>query len=160
MPSAPHPDIGREIARRAVTLVRGIPELDPLAAAAVAFGGDADALQREAPSLITFSVSRDPDSDQVARVIDELGRTGRRPLLLTRRADLHEAQAAALTTIARQYPDAVVVSLLEPFDLPLFGEARHLLATCGDEPVSLGGLADVLFGSHLATGQLPIAVRV
>jgi beta-N-acetylhexosaminidase len=157
---APHPGIGREIARRAVTLVRGIPEVDPLAAAAIAFGGDIDALQREAPAIVTFSLSLDPSEDEIARVLEELGGTGRRPLLLARRAHLHNAQAAAIAAIVGRYPDAVVVSLLEPFDLPLFGYARHLFATYGDEPVSLGGLADVLFGAHLAGGLLPIAAKV
>jgi beta-N-acetylhexosaminidase len=155
--TAPHPDIGREIARRAVTLLRGIPELDPLAAAAVAFGGDIEALQREAPSMASFSLAIDPDGDEVARVLEALDRTGRRPLLLARRADLHDAQAAAVATFARRYPDAVVVSLLEPFDLQLFDGVRHVLATYGDEAVSLAGLADVLFGTHLAGGRLPVA---
>ncbi len=76
------------------------------------------------------------------------------------RAHLHDGQAAAIERIVQHYPDAVVVSVLEPFDLPLFGYARHLLATYGDEPVSLAGLADVLFGSHLAGGTLPVAARV
>lgn len=153
---APHPEIGREAARRAVTLVRGIPELDPLSAAAIAFGGDVDALQREAPSITTCAFSLDPTADDVATAIDALAHSGRRPLVLARRAHLHDAQAAAIAAIVRQYPDAVVVSLLEPFDLALFGYARHLLATYGDEPVSLAGLADVLFRAHLATGVLPI----
>lgn len=155
---APHPEIGREVARRAVTLVRGIPELNPLAAAAIAFGGDVDALQHETPSVVTFSLSLDPHGDEVAGLLYRLQRTGRRPLLLARRAHLHEAQAAAIGTFLRQYPDAIVVSTLEPFDLPLFSSARHVLATYGDEPVSLAGLADVLFGSHLASGVMPVTL--
>ena len=154
---APHPEVGREIARRAVTLVRGIPELDPLVAAAIAFGGNVDALQREAPAIVTFALPLDPRNDEITRVLENVARTGRRPLVLARRAHLHDAQAAAIAAIVQRFPDAVVVSLLEPFDVPLFPYARHLLANYGDEPVSLGGLADVLFGGHLAGGVLPIA---
>jgi beta-N-acetylhexosaminidase len=154
---APHPDIGREIARRAVTLVRGLPELDPSVAAVVSFGGDPSALAHEAPSIASCALSIDPSGDEVASVSEALARSGCRPLLLSRRAHFHPPQAAAIATIVERYPDAVVVSVLEPFDLPLFPSARHVLATYGDEPVSLRGLADVLFSSHLATGVLPIA---
>ena len=155
---APHPDVGREIAARAVTLVRGIPEVDPSAAAVLSFGGDAELLAREAPAIAACSLPADPCNDEIASVIEGLERSGRRPLVLARRAHLHASQAAAVATIVRSYPDAVVVSLLEPFDLPVFGYARHLLAAYGDDGVSLAGLADVLFGSHLAAGVLPVAL--
>ena len=105
MQIAPHPDVG-EIARRAVTLVRGLPELDPLAAAAISFGGDVNALAHEAPSLATFSLDIDPADDAVSSVLDALARNGRRPLILARRAHLHGAQAAAIERIVQQYPDA------------------------------------------------------
>lgn len=156
----PHPDIGREIARCAVTLLRGVPEMDPLAGYALAFGGDVAALAHEAPALATTTLSLDPSDEEVTSVLDALARTGRRPLLLARRAHLHAAQAAAIATIVQCYPDAVVVSLLEPFDLPLFSAARHLLAIYGDDAVSLAGLAEVLFSSHLATGILPVSLPV
>jgi hypothetical protein len=55
-------------------------------------------------------------------------------------------------------PDALVVSLLEPFDLPLFPGARHLLAAYGDDCASIGGVADVLFGGSMPTGRLPVAL--
>jgi hypothetical protein len=50
------------------------------------------------------------------------------------------------------------VSLLEPFDLALFDAAHHLLATNGDDSASIGGLADVLFGSSMPTGHLPVSL--
>jgi beta-N-acetylhexosaminidase len=156
--SAPHPEIGREIARRAVTLVRGVPELDPSMAAAISFGGGAETIAREAPAIVMHSLSLDPSDAEVAAAVEALARSGRRPLLLARRAHLHETQVAAIASIVQRYPDAAVVSLLEPFDLPLFGCAKHLFATYGDEPVSLAGLADVLFGTHLAGGVLPVTL--
>jgi hypothetical protein len=73
---------------------------------------------------------------------------------------LHPSQAQAIATILQRYPDAVVVSLIEPFDLPLFGAAHHLLATYGDDSASIGGLADVLFGSSMPTGRLPVSLPV
>lgn len=157
---APHPNVGREIGRLAITLLRGVPEADPVASVAVSFGGDAAALQREAPALAGLDAPLDPSQADVERVLASLEQSGRRALLLARRAHLHPRQAEAIATILQRYPDAVVVSLLEPFDLPLFGAARHLLAAYGDDCASIGGLADVLFGSSMPTGRLPVSLPV
>jgi len=152
----PHPDLGREIARRAITLVRGIAHADPIVSIAVSFGGDTT-LVRESPALAHIALSLDPAAEEVEQLLAELERRGRRPLVLSRRAHLHPAQAATISRILAAYPDATVVSLREPFDLPLFGAARHLLAAYGDDVASLGGLADVLFSGHMPAGRLPIS---
>jgi beta-N-acetylhexosaminidase len=154
---APHPGVGREIARRAVTLLRGLPHADPVASIVVAFGGERRAsLTREAPVLQEVIATADPGEAEVDRILESIAERARRPLLLARRAHLHPSQARAIAHIVSRYPDAAVVSLLEPFDLPLFSSARHLLATYGDAPVSIGGLADVLFGGSLPEGRLPV----
>ncbi len=44
----------------------------------------------------------------------------------------------------------------EPFDIPLFAAARHVLAAYGDDAASVGGLADVLFGGSAPGGKLPV----
>jgi beta-N-acetylhexosaminidase len=156
--SAPHPSVGREIGRRAVTLLRGVPEADPVASVAVSFGADAAALQREAPALAALCAPVDPTPADIERILTSLSQSRRRAIVLARRAHLHPTQAQAIATILQLYPDAVVVSLMEPFDLPLFGAAHHLLATYGDDSASIGGLADVLFGSSMPTGQLPVSL--
>jgi beta-N-acetylhexosaminidase len=154
----PHPGIGREIARRAITLLRGVPEADPLASIAVVFGSDDVLLGREAPVLEELHAPLDPSSTDLDGIDAALARSQRRPILLSRRAHLHPAQADAIRAILAGYPDALVVSLLEPFDLPLFEGARHLLASYGDDEASIGGLADVLFSGHMPTGRLPVTV--
>jgi beta-N-acetylhexosaminidase len=153
---APHPNVGREIARRAITLLRGVPEADPVASLAVSFGGGAAALQREAPALEVLSVALDPTGNDLAEILAALSRTQRRPLLLVRRAHLHPPQSQAVRAILQRYPDAMVVSVQEPYDCALFTSARHLLAAYGDDAASMGGLADVLFGSSMPTGRLPV----
>ncbi|HEY2474853.1 MAG TPA: beta-N-acetylhexosaminidase [Candidatus Cybelea sp.] len=155
----PHPNVGRQIARRAITLLRGVPEASPLSSFAVSFGGDVAVLHREAQALAGVSLSLDPTAAELENVRDALERNGRRPILLARRADLHPAQADAIRTIVARYPDALVVSLLEPYDLPLFGKARHLLAAYGDDAAAIGGLADVLFGNSMPTGMLPVELN-
>jgi hypothetical protein len=148
--------VGREIARRAVTLVRGVPHADPTACVAVAFG-DADApLAQESPALVTIAGALDPTTQETDAILAQLVALARRPILLARRAHLHPAQAAAIVRIVERYPNALVVSLLEPFDLPLFAAARHLLAAYGDDVVAIGGLADVIFGGSMPSGTLPV----
>ena len=114
-------------------------------------------LSREAPALAHVALPIAPHAEEIESLLADLDRHERRPLLLSRRAHLHQPQAQAITRILSAYPDSVVVSLREPFDLPLFGAARHLLAAYGDDAASLGGLADVLFGGSMPTGRLPIA---
>jgi beta-N-acetylhexosaminidase len=155
---APHPMIGREIARRAVTLVRGVPHADPVASVVVSFGGTRALLKAEAPALQELLVPLDPSPDDVTSLRETIAECGRRPLLLARRAHRHHAQAQAIINIVEQFPDALVVSLREPFDLPLFAQARHLMAIYGDGAVSIGGLADVIFGGIMPTGAIPVNV--
>ena len=152
----PHPGVGREIARRGVTLVRGVPHADPLASLAVAFGAERATLAREAPALVELLAPVDPGEEDVRKILEALAKSGRRPLLLSQRAHLHAAQASAIRAIVEGYPDALVASLAEPFDLPLFGAARHLIAAYGNDAAATGGLADVLFGGSMPEGRLPV----
>ncbi|HET6275917.1 MAG TPA: glycoside hydrolase family 3 N-terminal domain-containing protein [Candidatus Cybelea sp.] len=153
---APHEGIGREIARCAVTLVRGLPHADPVASIAISFGGSGEWLHHEAPALEELSASIDPSPEEAESLRNVVAQSRRRPLLLARRAHCHPAQASAIAQMLDRFPDALVVSLLEPFDLPLFAQARHLLATCGDTAISIAGLADVIFGGSMPSGRLPI----
>ncbi len=153
----PHPGVGREIARRAITVIRGVPHADPLASVAVSFGGTERELAREAAAMEELMAPLDPADSDVAVLLETLARHGRRPLLLARRAHLHPAQAGAIAKILDRDPDALVVSLREPFDVALFPQARHLLAAYGDDQAAIGGLADVIFGSSLASGRLPVS---
>lgn len=165
----PHPGVGREIARRGVTLVRGFAHADPLTTIVVSFEGDrsegintrgiaAESLRREAPALAEYRLPLDPDGAAVAAALDAIAKSDRRALLLARRAHLHPAQAAAIDAIVGTAHDAVVVSMLEPFDVPCFARARHVLAAYGDDAAAIGGLADVLFGGSLPQGRLPVSL--
>lgn len=155
--SPPHPGVGREIARRGITLVRGLAHADPLTSCAVDFtDGDGPNLSKEAPALVRLRFPLDPVD--AGGVLETVARTGRRPIVLARRAHLHPAQADAIARLLDHFSDAVVVSMLEPFDLPLFERARHVLAAYGDDLAAIGGLADVLFGGSLPQGRLPVRV--
>ncbi len=154
---APHPGIGREIGRRAVTLLRGFPHADPVASIALSFGGSGAMLRREAPALEELLAPLDPAPDETSAILDQLAQRQRRPLVLAERTHRYPAQAEAIAQILDRYPDALVVSLLDPFGLHVFANARHLLAAYGDDEASIGGIADVIFGGSMPTGRLPVS---
>jgi beta-N-acetylhexosaminidase len=154
-----------------MTLVRGLAHVDPLTSIALSFDGGAPeginagisngaSLRRESPALVEIGLSLDPDDAAIAAALQVVIASGRRPLLLARRAHLHPEQARAIARIVQDFPDAVVVSMLEPFDVALFSGARHVLAAYGDDPASVGGLADVLFGGSSPQGRLPVEVAL
>lgn len=164
---APHPGIGREIGRRAITLVRGDARVDPTTSLAISFeGGVAEGiesapapgatLRHEAPALHELRAPLDPGVNEANSLLEALAANPRRPLLLARRAHLHAGQARTIARIVDDYPDAVVASVLEPWDVAHFANARTVLASYGDDAASLGGLADVLFGGSLPEGRLPV----
>ena len=153
---APHPGIGRRIARDAVTLVRGEPRGDALADYAIVFG-DAS-LRAQAPALEEQRLELDPSDDAVSAVLEVLRHSARRALVLSYRAHLYPRQARAIDAILAHAPDALVISTGEPYDLPLFARARHVLACYGNDAVSFAGLADVVFLGAPCVGVLPIAL--
>jgi beta-N-acetylhexosaminidase len=164
---APHPGVGREIARRAVTLIRGLAHADPLTSMVISFEGttvdgvapDATArpsLRTEAPALAQAELPLDPAAVSLDPVFERLESSRRRPIVIARRAHLHERQVDAIAAIVARYPDALIVSALEPFDVPLFGAAIHVVACYGDDAAAIGGLADVLFTNALPEGRLPV----
>jgi beta-N-acetylhexosaminidase len=153
---APHPGIGRRIAREAVTLVRGEPRGDALADLAIVFGDGS--LAAHAATLDEQRLEMDPSDDAVAAMLEALRQSSRRALVLSYRAHLYPRQARAIGAILAHAPDALVISTGEPYDIPLFSRARHVLACYGNDEVSLAGLADVVFLGAPCNGVLPIAL--
>jgi len=102
----------------------------------------------------------DPSDEDLETLQDVLSTQPDRALVIvTRRAHLHERQARAVDTLLASYPDAVLVSAREPFDVARFPEARNVLCTYGDEPVVLEALAEVLAGRSKPVGRLPVRLR-
>ncbi len=153
---APHPGIGRRIAREAVTLVRGLPRADAAADVAVIFGDGS--LAAHAPALEECAAPVDPDDAQIAELVAAVRATRRRPLVLSYRAHLYPRQARAIEAICEHAPDAMIVSTAEPYDVPIFTQARHVIACYGNDSLSLAGLADVIFLGTACQGVLPVEI--
>ncbi len=164
-----HRGIGRRIARNAITVIRGIAHADPTASIVLSFESATSEgaaglhehharLDAQAPALATLVAPLAPTDSERDQALAAIALSGRRPILLLRRAHVYPEQArTAADTIAR-FPDAVVVSTREPYDCALFPQARHLIAAYGDDDASMGGIADVLFGNAVATGTLPVRI--
>lgn len=164
---APHRGIGREIAGRGATLVRGTPRADATACIVLSFENattegaagfhDKHArLEAQAPALVSHTVPLAPNERECREALSALVNSGRRPVVLLRRAHLYAEQARLVASVVERFPDSVVVSMREPYDCNVVPAARHVLAMYGDDDATLGALADVLFGNVSPLGTLPV----
>ena len=168
-------DTALAIARAAVALVRGNPVLDPeRPVTVVSFEGDASdgvtAARDERPSLSAalrrrrfrsevMRVPFEPDADALGLLIEVLRAQGDRALVIVaRRAHLLDRQRSAIEALVGLARHAIVVSALEPFDVPALESASTLLCTFGDGEASIDAVADVLSGQRLARGSFPVSI--
>jgi len=163
----PHPGIGREIGRRAVTVVSGAPRGDAAGDVVVSFQGTTTEGVQGTHSahaslgvagLQEIRVPLEPDDAEVDALLAQIADVGKRPVVLMRRAHIYASQGRAIERLVRARPDAVLVSAREPFDAAQFGGARDVLCIYGDDEPSMEGLRDVLYGGAEAEGVLPLEI--
>ncbi len=165
----PHAGIGREIGRRAVTVVRGSAHAGAAQSIVVSFEGatveGVQGLHTEHASVAgnvrvpELRLPLEPSAAQTDALIAELRGRGKQPIVLMRRAHVYGAQADAVRALVAAFPDLLLVSTREPFDAFLF-DARNVLCTYGDDKPSMEGLADVLFSGAQARGRFPLEETV
>jgi beta-N-acetylhexosaminidase len=174
--AAEESDVGRLIARGAITLLHGDARLDPEQAVSIVsfegseFDGAAGVAAGDRPSLNlalrrrrlkseSLRVPLDPEPEMIAHLLEVVDKLGHQLVVVMRRAHLHAGQRAAVEALLGSVPQAVAVSALEPFDAPLARRARAVLCTYGDDECALEALADVLSGRAGATGSLPVRLK-
>lgn len=161
---APHAGIGREIGRRAVTVLRGNAHADAAQSIIVTFEGatteGVQGLHTEHATLAhgvpQLRLPLEPDARDVAAMLEKVPESGKRPLVLMRRAHVYSGQGDAVVQLAHAFPDALFVSTREPFDAALIPQAANVLCTFGDDAPSMAGLADVVFGGAPPSGTYPL----
>jgi beta-N-acetylhexosaminidase len=162
----PHRGIGLEIGRRAVTVVRGTARAQAGDSIVVSFEGatnegvqglhtEHSALPAPTP-LPLVQAALDPDPGCVHAAIERVRSSGKRPIVLMRRAHVYRKQWDAVQSLLDHFPDALIVSVREPFDALALDRAEHVLCTYGDDAPSLAGLCEVIFGSAEPLGHLPV----
>ena len=146
--------IGSEIARKAIHVLRGTVALAPRAPVTVVSFEAAEpaslsgALRRRGHKSEMMRVALDPDDadlELLAMVLRDLG--DRQIVIVMRRAHLHERQADAVARLLSGAPDAILISAREPYDSALFAQARNVACTYNDTAVSIDALADVMTGA-------------
>ncbi len=170
----PATSVSLELARAAVTVVRGDAQLAPQhPVTVVSFEGNASDgvadVRGERPSLSlalrrrrlrseVMRVPLEPSAAMLDMLLEVVRAQGERNVVaIARRAHLYPAQQRALGALFELAPGAVAVSALEPFDVPALGGARSVVCTYGDDEAAIEALADVLAGRRVATGRLPVA---
>ncbi|MDQ2679612.1 MAG: beta-N-acetylhexosaminidase [Candidatus Eremiobacteraeota bacterium] len=168
--AAPDPEVGLEIARRAVTLLRGEHRVNPADTAVISFEGTTQegvvgvhSLHASLSAMCEAGIQEyhlplEPALAAVEALIGVIPTNVRQPIILMRRAHIYPEQASAIATLLKAKPDSVLISVREPFDVALFPQARTVLCTYGDERVSLQGLGEVLFGGVIPSGKLPVTL--
>ncbi len=169
-PGADHA-VGIQIARRAITLVRGSMELRGSDLDVVSFQGSttegaagkrevhaslADALRRRGVRAVERNIPLEPSLDDVCAVIADVAASEASVVILTRRAHIYEQQGQAVHALLRAFPSALLISMREPFDVQLFGEAINVACAYDDESVSIAALADLLSSGERASGTFPV----
>jgi beta-N-acetylhexosaminidase len=169
------PELALEVARAAVTLVRGTLRLGAeRPVTIVSFeGATSEGVQgahAEHPALNLplrerrvrselLRVALEPDAELVEELCRVLELHGERDVaIVSRRAHVYAGQRAAIARLLELFPAALLVSAREPFDVACFPQARNVACIYGDEAVSLEGLADVVTGRLAAAGRLPVAL--
>jgi beta-N-acetylhexosaminidase len=166
----PYAGVGREIGRRAVTLLRGDAHADPKQSVVLTFEGvTVEGVQGWHSEHATLGgdlglqqlrVALEPQPADVEAALQHLRETGKRPIVLMRRAHVYGKQLDAVQRVLQAFPDALVVSTREPFDAFEVPAAKHVLCTYSDDAPSLQGLEDVIFGTAAAAGRFPLGDAV
>jgi beta-N-acetylhexosaminidase len=162
----PHAGIGREIGRRAVTLIRGQAHANAEQSVVLSFEGTTSegvqglhSQHATLPSpvpLQQFTLALEPEERDADMVISQIEALQKRPIVLMRRAHVYAKQMRAVERVVQAFPQALVVSTREPFDALSLGSAMHLLCIYGDDAPSLEGLSDVIFRGAGAPGRMPL----
>jgi beta-N-acetylhexosaminidase len=168
-------DVPALVAARAIHVVRGDVRLDlTRPVTVVSFEDDAGdgvaanggtrpslslALRHRRVRSELLRVPRDPDPAMRAMLLDVLAGQGSRALVIVaRRAHLFAAQRDTIAELLAAAPHAIVISALEPFDVPSFGDARVVACSFDDGEAAMEALADVLTSRAIATGRMPVTL--
>lgn len=170
---APRADeaLGIQVARRAITLVRGSTELRGSPLGIVSFQGStvegvagrheshaslADVVRHRGMHVIARNLPLAPSLDDVSAVIADLVASNATVVVLTRRAHIYEHQGQAVHALLRAFPHALLISMREPFDVHQFPEAVNVVCAYDDESVTVQALGELLSGGERATGIPPV----
>jgi beta-N-acetylhexosaminidase len=174
----PHRSAALEVARKATTIVRDPGSSIPLSLVAgqkifvVQFDGPratpAESTGKQSTRFGKMLARGPARVQEQLRTLDPAGYEYKQLLMaaasadvviaVTRRAWAHRLQALAVADLALAAKPLIVVAVREPYDAAAVPAAAAVIATYGDDEASMEAAADVLLGTHLATGRLPVVL--
>lgn len=175
----PHRTAALEVARKTVTIVRDPQSLLPLRLQPsqriflVQFAGAAGTpvestgkqstrfgkLLAQAPVRVQEQLrSLDPAGHEYKQLLMAAG-SGDAIVAVTRRAWSHPLQARAVADLALAGKPLIVIVAREPYDGDFAPPDAAVIATYGDDDASMEAAADILLGTYLAAGRLPVTLH-
>jgi len=168
------PAIGPQIARRAITLVRGSLKCASSSLSIVSFQAATvegvsgkhdnhasleDALRSRGLHATQQNLPLEPTMDEVASIVDDIAAREAPLAILMRRAHIYRRQTGAIHALLDAFPSALLISMREPFDIQLFAEAANVACTYDDEKVTVEALAGLMVSGDPASGTFPVSLR-
>ena len=173
--------LARDVAQRAIALVRSAAGMPPLALQSGArvfivnfenraAGGERPSSTARVSSALgkVFAAAGYRVTEQL-RSIEPAGHEYKQLLMaagsadaivaLTRRAFMHSLQARAVSDLAMFGKPVVAVAAREPYDALDLPDNVAVIASFGDDEAALDAAAQVLLGRTQATGRLPVRIE-
>lgn len=72
----------------------------------------------------------------------------------------NRAQRNTINKLLQEFPDAVLLSMMSPYDIPFYTHAKTVLALYGINKLSVQAAADILLGNIEAQGKLPVNMKL
>lgn len=69
------------------------------------------------------------------------------------------AQQTIIQTLLAEFPNAVLVSMLSPYDVNFYPQAATVLAVYGPTPQTMQAAGEILLGTLTPVGKLPVPLR-
>jgi beta-N-acetylhexosaminidase len=148
--------LARDVAMKAVTLVRDDAKLVPLQS-------DAKLLVVETGNFglgkllgaTTMPVSANPKQSEIDSVA-QVAKDGRIVIVATSDVAKNKTQADLIAALHQAHAPTIVVATRSPYDLLYLGDVKTYLATYGNNPPMVEALAAILTGKAKPQGKLPV----
>lgn len=154
---AQHQALAKDVARRAITVLRDEADLLPIGDPQQVFVVEIPAAKGLGKLLnaTAISISDDPSPAEISMVIG-LGRQGRVLIAPVAVAADHPQQIKLVRILLDAHLPVVLIALRDPYDLMAFPDAPVMVATYGAQGPMLPALVDVLLGVVQPHGFLPV----
>lgn len=106
------------------------------------------------------SAGQTPEADVLPKAQECARRAARLIIGSTQRYDTPDpVQKEIITQLLTQFPDAALLSLLSPYDINFYPQARTLLAVYGPTADTARAAGEILLGEKSPSGRLPVPLH-